>query len=170
MVNGIRNRLRISFVIWITVMWTLLMGEFSWANLFGGLAVGFFVVLALPLPAMPISNLHINWGALIAFVFRWFWDLAHASAKVAWLALRPQAPPKTAILQVPMRVANELVLYLATCAYNLQPGGSVSDIDIANRTWTIHVLDATTQADIDREIQNVLDLEKRMINIFEKRS
>ena len=87
--------------------------------------------------------------------------------KVSWLALRPAAPPKTAILKVPMRVSNEFVLYFATCAYNLQPGGSVSDIDIANRIWTIHVLDADDEDDIEREIQNVLDLERRMIKIFE---
>ena len=64
-------------------------------------------------------------------------------------------------------MGNELVLYLATCAYNLQPGGTVTDIDLANREWTIHVLDADTDADIEREIANVQKLERQMIDIFE---
>ena len=68
-----------------------------------------------------------------------------------------------------MRVSDDLVLYLATCAYNLQPGGSVTDIDIANREWTIHVLHADNQTDIDREIANVAKLERQMIDIFESR-
>lgn len=168
MFSGLRSRLRISFVLWITFMWILLMGELSWANFFGGLAIGLLVVLLLPLPAMPITNIRMNWWAALKFVVVWFADLAVASVKVSWLALRPAGPPKTAILQVPMRVSNELVLYFATSAYNLQPGGSVSDIDIANRMWTIHVLDADDQEDIEREIQNVVTLEKRMISIFEK--
>lgn len=66
-----------------------------------------------------------------------------------------------------MRLDNELVLYLATCAYNLQPGGAVTDLDLANREWTIHVLDADTDADIEREIANVQKLERQMIDIFE---
>lgn len=167
MMQGFKNRFRPSFIIWITVIWCLFMGELSWANLIGGLLVGTLVVFGLPLPAMPVTGLRIHWGRALKFVFVWFAELAEASVKVAWLALRPQAPPKTAILQVPMRVSNELVLYFATCAYNLQPGGSVSDIDVANRMWTIHVLDADDDEDLNREIENVATLERRMINIFE---
>ena len=62
------------------------------------------------------------------------------------------------------------MFYLATCAYNLQPGGTITDIDLANREWTIHVLDASTPADIEREIANVATLERQMIGIFESRS
>ena len=69
-----------------------------------------------------------------------------------------------------MRVSSELVLYLATCAYNLQPGGSVTDIDIANRQWTIHILDASSEDAIRREIMNVQTLERQMIEIFESRT
>jgi len=59
------------------------------------------------------------------------------------------------------------VLYLATCAYNLQPGGTVTDIDLANREWTVHILDADSDAAIAREIENVQKLERQMIAIFE---
>lgn len=168
MMNNLRANLRISFVLWLTLFWILLMGELSWGNFFGGLAVGLGIVLIFPLPAMPISNIHISWGPLIKFVITWFGELAVASVKVSWLALRPQKPPKTAILKVPMRVSNELVLYFAVSAYNLQPGGTVTDIDIANRMWTIHVLDADDDKSIAREIHNVEKLETRMITIFEK--
>lgn len=166
--QGLRRRFRPAFVIWIIVMWCLLMGEVTWANLAGGLLVGLAVTLFLPLPAMPISGLNVSWFKLLRYLIEWVLDLMVASAKVAWLALRPAAPPKTAILQVPMRVSNELVLTFATALYNLQPGGSVSDIDIANRMWTIHVLDADDEDAIRREIANVARLEQRMITIFEK--
>ena len=166
---GFQNRFRWSFVIWLTLMWILLMGELSWGNFLAGLGLGFAVVLALPLPEVPVHNRKVNWFRLVLFLFEWTWDLLVASARVAWLALRPQPQPKNAILKVPMRVSSELVLYLATCAYNLQPGGSVTDVDVANREWTIHVLDASTPQVLQREIDNVAKLERQMIEIFESR-
>ncbi|MCP1388215.1 Na+/H+ antiporter subunit E [Corynebacterium sp. TA-R-1] len=166
---GFKNRFRWSFVVWLTLMWLLLMGEISWGNVIAGAALGFLIVVALPLPAVPREDRHINWFKALQFLAIWSWDLIVASARVAWIALRPQEQPKNAILKVPMRVSSELVLYLATCAYNLQPGGSITDIDVANREWTIHVLDASSQQAIDREVENVRKLERQMIEIFEGR-
>lgn len=169
MLQGFKNRFRGPFVLWLTLMWILLMGELSWGNLAAGLVLAVLIVLLLPLPEVPRQDTRVRWGKLIAFVFIWVWDLLVASAKVAWLALRPQEPPPNAIVRVPMRVSSELVLYLATCAYNLQPGGSVTDIDIANREWTIHILDARDEAAMQKEIRNVQTLERQMIDIFESR-
>ncbi|MCT1413900.1 Na+/H+ antiporter subunit E [Corynebacterium sanguinis] len=167
--QGLRARIRPHFVLWLTLMWVILLGEISWGNVLGGLALALLIVLALPLPKVPRDHHRVRWSKLAVFVIVWFGDLIVASAKVAWLALRPAAPPRNAILKVPMRVSNELVLYLATCAYNLQPGGAVTDLDIANREWTIHVLNAETEEDIARERRSVAKLERQMIDIFESR-
>ncbi|ALC06808.1 monovalent cation/H+ antiporter subunit E [Corynebacterium deserti GIMN1.010] len=168
MMPGFKRRFRPLFILVLTIMWVLLMAEFTWANFIGGFLVASAVVLFLPLPAMPVENISVRWGSLILLLLEWIKDLAFASVKVAWLALRPADPPKTAILKVPMRVQNDLVLSFATVLYNLQPGGAVTDIDIANRTWTIHVLDADTDEDIEREINNVLTLERKLIHTFER--
>lgn len=168
MIDGIRRRFRPWFIVWITLMWCLLMGEFSWANFISGLLVGSLIVFGLPLPAMPIAGLQVHWWALLRYMVSWVRDLLVASVKVAWLALRPAGPPKSAIVRVPMRVSNELVLSFATSLYNLQPGGAVSDIDIANRMWTVHLLDAGDERALAREIENVAALERNMIRIFER--
>lgn len=167
MFSGIAHRFRPLTVAWLTFMWILLMGQLSWGNLVAGLGLGLLIVLALPLPPVPRSGNRVNWLKLAAFGAEWFFDLLVASAKVAWLSLRRAPQPRNAVLRVPMRLSNELVLYLATCAYNLQPGGTVTDIDLANREWTIHVLDAEGDAAIAREIANVQKLERQMIAIFE---
>ena len=168
MLAGISRRFRPWFIVWITIMWCLLMGEFTWANVISGLLVGFVVVMALPLPAMPIAGLQVRWLSLAGYLLIWVKDLSVASFKVAWLALRPAAPPQTAVVQVPMRVSSELILSFATVLYNLQPGGSVSDIDIANRMWTVHLLDAGTEEALAREIAAIATLERRLIHIFER--
>ena len=167
MFAGVAHRLRPLTVVWLTFMWILLMGELSWGNLIAGLGLSLLIVLALPLPPVPRSGNRVNWLKLVAFMVEWFFDLLVASAKVAWLSLRRAPQPRNAVLRVPMRLSNELVLYLATCAYNLQPGGTVTDIDLANREWTVHILDADSDAAITREIANVQKLERQMIAIFE---
>ncbi|MGX4762680.1 Na+/H+ antiporter subunit E [Corynebacterium minutissimum] len=166
--SGFKHRFRPWFVVWIVVMWCLLMGEVTVANLVGGLLVGLFIVLALPLPAMPVEGISVSWGKLIVFSAGWFVDLLEASIRVGWLAVRPQPVPKTAIVKLPMRVENEFVLSLAVSLYNLQPGGTVSDIDIANRMLTIHLLNADSEAHLEREIAAVRKLEADLIAIFER--
>ena len=166
---GFKHRLRPWFVVWLTFMWVLLMGELTWGNLAAGIGLALAVVLLLPLPSIPTHGYRIRWGRLALFVLEWLRDLLIASAKVSWLALRPAEPPRNAILNVPMRLSSEFVLYLATCAYNLQPGGSVTDINLADREWTIHVLDADNERDIEREIANVAKLERQMLDIFESK-
>lgn len=166
--SGLKNRFRPGSVIWLTILWVGLQGEISFANLLAGLVLALLITFGLPLPAMPISRIRINWLAFLELIGSWIIQLMVASAKVAWLALRPQAPPKTSIVQVPMRVQNDLVLSFGTMLFNLQPGGSVTDIDIANRMWTIHLLDTDTEEQLQAEIANVAKLEKRLINTFER--
>lgn len=167
--SGIKNRFRPWSLIWLTVLWMGLQGEFTFANLIAGLLIGLVIIFGLPLPAMPVHGLRIRWGSFLSLLGHWISSLMVASFKVAYLALRPQAPPKTSIVQVPMRVQNELILSLATVLFNLQPGGSVTDIDIANRMWTVHLLDTDDEESLQREIANVAKLERRLIDTFERR-
>lgn len=168
MLRGIRNRIRPAATCWLAAMWVLLQGELSWGNVLGGLLVGLAITLLLPLPKMPFGALDVSWGQLARFAARWLVELMQASFAVAWLAVRPAAPPRSAIVTVPMRVESEFVLSLAAGLYNLQPGGTVSDIDIANRRWTVHLLNAETDADLEREIAKCARLERDMIDIFER--
>ena len=165
----LQDRIRPWFVVWLTVMWILLMGELSWGNVFGGFALAVLITIVLPLPPLPTGGMRIDVVQLVKFIISWVCGLFVAAVQVSWLAIRPADPPQSAIFQVPMRLASELELYFATCAYNLQPGGCVTDIDLANRMWTIHVLDAGSQAAIDKALRDVADLEASMIAIFEKR-
>ena len=101
MISGIRRRFRPWFIVWITLMWCLLMGEFTWANIISGLLVGSLIVFGLPLPAMPIAGLSVHWGLLALHMLGWFKDLAVASVKVAPVARAASAtssndvPPST---------------------------------------------------------------------------
>ncbi len=166
--SGVQHRFRPWFIVWILVMWCLLMGELTVANVVGGVLVGLAVTYLLPLPAMPVGGLDISWGLLFRFIGVWLWDFVVASLKVAWLAIRPADPPRTAILTAPMRVDNEFVLALAVFLYNLQPGGTVTDIDSAGRMLTVHIFAADNKPDIERALGSIGKLERAMIAIFER--
>ncbi|MEJ5927696.1 Na+/H+ antiporter subunit E [Corynebacterium sp. H128] len=168
MIAGFRRRFRFLTVGWLTLMWCLLYGEFSWANLIGGLIVGLVVVMAFPLPALPITGLRIRWLSLLGLVLFFWSDLLVSSFRVSWLALRFSDQPPSAIVRVPMRVQEDFVFSLAVSLLNLTPGGSVMELDIANRTLTMHILDASSTRELDRSIQSISELERRLISTFEK--
>ena len=66
--SGLRHRFRPWFIVWLVVMWCMLMGEVTVANLVGGLIASLFIVFALPLPAMPVAGISVSWGKLFIFM------------------------------------------------------------------------------------------------------
>ncbi|MCK7643335.1 Na+/H+ antiporter subunit E [Corynebacterium sp. CCM 8835] len=168
MFAGIRRRFRPQSVLWLTFMWALLWGEFSAANLVAGLGVALAVTLLLPLPSIPGSGSGVRFRALLRLCGRFTVDLVASSVKVATIALRPAPVPPGAIVVVPMRVQEDLVFSFAVTLINLQPGGTVTDLDIADRKLTMHLIDGSSTKAIDREIARIGELERRLIHIFER--
>ncbi|QGU01231.1 putative monovalent cation/H+ antiporter subunit E [Corynebacterium kalinowskii] len=168
MISGFRRRFRPFTVAWITLMWCLMYGEFSWANVIGGLLVGVAIVLLFPLPALPIAALGVRWGALVGLGWFFVKDLVDSSIRVSILALRPSSQPPSAIIKVPMRVQEDFVFSLAVSLLNLTPGGSVMELDISGRMLTMHILNARSTGELQRSIDGIAELEKRLIRVFEK--
>lgn len=168
MISGFRRRFRPITVAWITLMWCLMYGEFSWANVIGGFLVGMLIVMLFPLPALPIAALGIRWTAVIGLLWFFITDLVASSVRVSWLAVRPTAQPPSAIVTVPMRVQEDFVFSLAVSLLNLTPGGSVMELDIAGRMLTMHILDARSTAELERTLNGIAELERRLIRAFEK--
>src|SRR5690625_5019108 len=80
-------------VLFIVLVWSLLWGNFSIANVVSGLAVAVVVVAVFPLPPILATGRArpIGLGKLL------FWfivDLVAASVEVAGLAIRPGPPPR----------------------------------------------------------------------------
>ncbi|MEZ2122713.1 MULTISPECIES: Na+/H+ antiporter subunit E [unclassified Corynebacterium] len=168
MIAGVRRRFRPQAVLWLTFMWALLWGEFSAGNLLAGLGIGVAVTLLLPLPSMPGSGTGVRWPALLRLAGRFSIDLVASSVKVAVIALRPAPVPPGAIIIVPMRVQEDLVFSFAVTLLNLQPGGTVTDLDIADRKLTMHLIDGSSTGVVEREIRRIAQLERRLIHIFER--
>ena len=93
----------------LVLVWVLLWGTFSWANLLSGLLVALTVLTLLPLPHV-VGGSRVRPLPLLAFLGHFVVDLFASGAEVAWQALRPGGVRQTAIVQVQLRADSDLLL------------------------------------------------------------
>lgn len=159
--------LRVWVLCWLVLVWLLLWGDVSAANVLSGLVVALVITLLLPLPPVPIEG-RLHPLSLIRLIVQVAYYLVVSSTQVAWLAVRPGPPPPTAVLRAHLAVKSDLVLALTVNALNLIPGGIVVEIDQTRRLIYVHVLDASSEKAVQRFYHQVAVIERLMIATFER--
>jgi multicomponent Na+:H+ antiporter subunit E len=159
--------LRAWVLCWLTLVWMLLWGNVSAANVVSGLVVALVITLLLPLPQVPIEG-RLHPLSLLRFVVLVAYYLVLSSVQVAWLAIRPGPPPQTAVLRAHLAIKSDLVLALAVNAINLIPGSIVLEIDQTRRMIYVHVIDVGSEASVQRFYRQIADVERLMIASFER--
>lgn len=155
-------RVRLLPVAWLTVVWVLLWGTFSVANVLSGIVLALVVTNLLPLPTVRLGGrLHV--GAALVFAVSFAVDLVRASCQVALLALRPGEAPSSSIVAVRLRTGSELHLALTAQAVSLTPGSLVVELDPRRSIIYAHVLDAPDDAAVDAFRAHVHELEAGII-------
>ena len=159
--------LRVWSVCWLVAVWILLWGTISAANILSGFAVALLITFLLSLPAVPVEGrLHpLSLVQLNLVIGR---NLVVSSLQVAWLAIKPGAPPMSAVLRVRLSVKSDLVLALAVHAINITPGTMVLEIDRDRRLVYIHVLDVGSPRAVNQFYREVTQLERLLIATFER--
>ena len=166
--QGLRQRaLRAWVLCWLTLVWVLLWGNVSAANILGGLAIALGITVLLPLPVVPVEGrLHPVSFARLLIVVGWY--LVVSSLQVAWLAIKPGPGPLSAVLRVRFAVKSDLVLALGVNAINLTPGTMVLEIDRDRRLLYVHVLDVGSSRAVNRFYHEIAQLERLLIAAFER--
>jgi len=162
---GIRLRHQLPLLVWLVLVWILLWGTWSWANLLSGLAVGLAVMLLLPLPPV-VGGVRLRPLPVLAFVGHFLVDLVLSGAQVAWRALGPAGVRSGAIVQVQLRVDSDLLLTMVAESISLVPGSLVLDLDRERRRIAIHLLHVDDLADVERQKLHVLAIEERIVRAF----
>ncbi|MGH3580593.1 MAG: Na+/H+ antiporter subunit E [Mycobacterium sp.] len=162
-----RLTLRVWTLLWLTLVWILLWGTVSAANVLSGLAIALVITLLLPLPAVPVEGRlrPLSFAMLVAYVS---WSLVVSSTQVAWLAIKPGALPPTAVLRAHLNIKSDLVLALAVNVLNLIPGSIVLEIDQTRRLIYVHVIDVGSQRAVDRFYRQTATVERLMVAAFER--
>ena len=149
-------------ILWLALVWILLWGEFTWANVLGGLAVGVVVTLVFPLPAMGFSIKVRPWHMLR---LAWFFlsSLVKASFQVALQALSPRSDVHGAVVGVRLRNPADLYLTVTAELSTLVPGTLVVEAQRITGMLYLHVLDLAASGGEDAVRDDVLELEARVL-------
>ena len=162
-----RNLLRIWVVCWLVLVWILLWGTFSAANILSGLLVALVIILLLPLPAVPVEG-RVHPLSLLRLIATVAYYLVLSSVQVAYLAIKPGPPPLSAVLRAHLAVKSDLVLALAVNIFNLIPGSIVLEIDQNRRMLYMHVIDVGDEPAVARFYSQVAEVERMLIATFER--
>jgi multicomponent Na+:H+ antiporter subunit E len=159
--------LRAWLLCWLVLVWVLLWGNISAANILSGLAVALVVTLLLPLPAVPVEG-RLHPLSLLRLAVTVGYYLVLSSVQVAWLAIKPGPPPLTAVLRAHLALKSDLVLALAVNIFNLIPGSIVLEIDQTRRILYLHVIDVGTERAVNRFYRQVSRVEQLLVAAFER--
>ncbi len=151
------------------LVWLLLWGNVSVANVLSGIVLALLITLLFPLPAVPVQG-RVHPLSLARLVLKVAWWLVQSSVQVAWLAIRPGRPPLSAVLRARLALKSDLVLALAVNIMNLTPGTIVLEIDQTRRLVYVHVLDVGSTRSVDRFYHQVARLERLLVASFERDS
>jgi multicomponent Na+:H+ antiporter subunit E len=162
---GHQLRHQLPLLVWLVLVWNLLWGTWSWANLLGGMLVALAVTLLLPLPPV-VGGARVRPVALVFFLGHFVADLVSSGALVAWQTVRPQGIDRSAIITVQLRTDSDLLLTILTESLTLVPGSMVIDLDRERRTIALHILHVQDESDVERQRASVLAEEERVVRAF----
>jgi multicomponent Na+:H+ antiporter subunit E len=152
---------------WLTLVWVLLWGKLSAANILGGLAIALVITVLLPLPAVPIEG-RLHPLSLLRLVVVVAYQLVLSSVQVAWLAMKPGPPLLSAVLRARLAIKSDLVLALAVNIMSLIPGSIVLEVDQERRLVYVHVIDVGNEKAVARFYRQVEQIERLLVAAFER--
>jgi multicomponent Na+:H+ antiporter subunit E len=157
-----------ALVIWLTLVWAFLWGDFGLASLVAGVAVALFIVW-IGRPADVHGVQLTSFHPLSALVFLGYFSvqLVKSNLQVAWTVISPRPDVHTALVAVPMHVASEGIVTVVANAVTLTPGTLTVDVhepdDGTPAVIYVHVLQFE---DVESVRADVLQLERRAVRAF----
>lgn len=161
--RGVLSRLPV--VAALTVVWVLLWGNAGPITVIGGALAALLVMTVFPFPAVTWHG-HFRPLPAVRLLATFVADLLVASVQVAWIAIRPAAPPRSAVIRVQMATRSEFLLTLTAELISLVPGSLLIELDSRRGLIWLHLLDGSTPETIERARSSALAQERRVIAAF----
>jgi multicomponent Na+:H+ antiporter subunit E len=155
-------------VLGLTVLWVLLWGTLSVANVATGVLVGVVVCVIFPLPPIE-TRVRLRPVGILRFTVRFALDMVASSWRLNRYILGRQAP-LCAVLAVRMRSPSDLMLTATSVAVAAVPGSNVLDVHRASGTLYVHVMGAGDESERERARYEVLRLEDRVVRALGTRA
>lgn len=155
-------RTQVATIVWLTVVWVLLWGGLTVANVLAGAAIAVLLTRAFPMPPIEFHG-RVHPASLLYLVVRFHADLVVASAQVAARALRPGPPPRGAVIGVQLRSHSDLYLTMVAEMTTLVPGSVVVEAHRVTGVLYVHWFDIRTTDDVEKARREVLATEARVL-------
>lgn len=149
---------------WLTVVWVLLWGDLSVANVLAGLVIAVLVTTLTPLPRVPFAGKVRPWGVVRLFA-KFAYDVVVASVQISAVALSARRP-RGAVIRVRLRAHSDVFLYLTSGFTSLVPGSIVVEAHRITGTLYVHVFDVDIQGGLEAAERAILAQEERILRAF----
>ncbi|MBN6191379.1 Na+/H+ antiporter subunit E [Microbacterium sp. SSW1-47] len=154
--------MQLPFLAWLIVLWMLLWAQFTVLSFLTGLVVAIFVTRVFRLPTVELSGRVNLWYAAL-FIVQFLWAVLRGALSVTVQVFDFRRQPGTAIVAVPLRYADDLVMTHVAVVSSLIPGSLVVEADRDRRILYLHVIGVRSKEDVEEQRQGVLGWEKRVV-------
>lgn len=152
---------QLPFFIILVALWMLLWGQLTWLALITGLAAAVFVTRVFRLPPVDLSGRLNIWYGFV-FVVTFLAAVVRGSLVVAWQVLDFRRAPGAAIIAVPLRVDDDVIMAHTAVTASLIPGSLIVDVDREGRTLFLHTIGIRSDEDAEHQRRVVLGWEARI--------
>ena len=153
---------QLPFFVWLIALWMLLWGQFTVVAFITGLIIAIFVTRVFRLPPVELSGRVNLWHGAI-FVLTFLGAVIRGSLTVAWQVLELGRQPGAAIIAVPLRIDDDLIMTHVAVTASLIPGSLLVESDRDRRVIFLHVIGVRNQPDVERQRASVLQWERRIV-------
>lgn len=160
---------QLPFFVWLIALWMLLWGQFTALAFVTGLVVAVFVTRVFRLPPVELSG-RVNIGYGFIFVATFLGALVKGSLIVSMQVLNFHRHPGTAIVAVPLRTDDDLIMAHTAVTASLIPGSLIVEADRDRRIIYLHVIGVDSLADVEKQRQHVQLWEARIVRAVGSRA
>jgi multicomponent Na+:H+ antiporter subunit E len=160
----VTRRVRLpAVVVWLTLLWVLLWGDVSAANVLGGLAVAVVVVVvARDVSTARPTGMRFRPLAALRFAGHFLVELVKANLVLAWEIVTPRNRIHTGIVAVELPGASDGLVTIVADAVTLTPG--TLTVEVRREpvpVLFVHVLHLRAVEDVRADVHRLRDLAER---------
>lgn len=161
--NLLRNIwLQLPFLLWLVALWMLLWAQFTLLSFVTGVIVAIVVTRIFRLPTVSLGGRLNVWYSFL-FIVQFLWAVVRGAVGVTLQVWNLKRQPGAAIVAIPLRYADDLVMTHVSITASLIPGSLVVEADRFRRILYLHIIGADTMQDVEAMRRDVLNWERRIV-------
>ncbi|MFT4157845.1 MAG: Na+/H+ antiporter subunit E, partial [Microbacterium sp.] len=154
--------MQVPFLAWLVVLWMLLWAQFTLLSFVTGLIVAIFVTRVFRLPTVELSG-RVNLWYMFTLSAQFLFAVLRGALAVAVQVFDFRRQPGAAIIAVPLKYSDDLMMTHVSVASSLIPGSLIVEADRDRRILYLHVIGVRHQADVEKQRNGVLRWEERIV-------